>query len=73
MDTGDVRQKMLSLWRKLDEGKITHSEARVHIGFARTVLDTIKVEIAAAHLQGAELPKVQIAKRLRTINGKRAA
>lgn len=62
-DTGDVREKMLALWRKLDQGKITHTEARVHIGFARTVLDTLKVEIAAAHLQDTSLPKVPLATR----------
>jgi hypothetical protein len=28
-DTGDVREKMLALWRKLDQGKISHTEARV--------------------------------------------
>jgi len=72
MDTGNVREKMLALWKKLDQGKITHTEARVHIGFARTVLDTIKVEIAAAHLQDAELPKVPLAsKRMKTIQAPR--
>jgi hypothetical protein len=65
---------MLALWKKLDEGKLTHTEARVHIGFARTVLDTLKVEIAAAHLSEAELPKVQLApKRLKVVSGRRAS
>ena len=73
-DTGDVREKMLALWKKLDQGKISHTEARVHIGFARTVLDTLKVEIAAAHLNDSQLPKVPLApKRLRVIQGKRSA
>lgn len=72
-DTGDVRDKMLALWKKLDQGKITHTEARVHIGFARTVLDTLKVEIAAAHLQESSLPKVRLAtKRPKVIQGSRA-
>jgi hypothetical protein len=72
-DTGDVREKMLALWRKLDQGKITHTEARVHIGFARTVLDTLKVEIAAAHLQDTSLPKVPLAtKKVKVIQARRA-
>lgn len=69
-----MREKMLALWKKLDEGKLTHAEARVHIGFARTVLDTLKVEIAAAHLSEASVPHVQMApKRVKTINGRRAS
>jgi hypothetical protein len=71
-DTGDVREKMLALWRKLDQGKISHTEARVHIGFARTVLDTLKVEIAAAHLNDTALPKVPL-KKFKVINGRKAA
>jgi hypothetical protein len=74
LDTGDVREQMMTLWRKLDQGKITHTEARVHIGFARTVLDTLKVEIAAAHLQDSALPKVPLAtKKLRVIQGRKSA
>ncbi len=73
IDTGDVRDKMLALWKKIDQGKISHTEARVHIGIARTVLDTLKVEIAAAHLQDLALPKVPLAgKRMKTIQGRRA-
>jgi hypothetical protein len=73
IDTGDVREKMLALWKKLDQGKISHTEARVHIGFARTVLDTLKVEIAAAHLNDASLPKVTMTRKVKTIQGKRVA
>lgn len=74
VDTGDVREKMLALWKKVDQGKISHTEARVHIGIARTVLDTLKVEIAAAHLQEAAVPKVPLSTRkVKVINGKRAA
>lgn len=74
IDTGDVREKMLALWRKIDQGKISHTEARVHIGIARTVLDTLKVEIAAAHLQDAALPKVSLVastKKMKTIGATR--
>jgi hypothetical protein len=65
---------MLSLWKKLEDGKLTHAEARVHIGFARTVLDTLKVEIAAAHLSEASLPHVPVAgKRIKAVNGRRVS
>lgn len=56
--TSDIRNKIMALWGRLDRGEISHSEARVHIGFARTVLDTMKVEIAAAHLQSPPEPIV---------------
>lgn len=74
-DTGDIREKMLALWKKVDQGKISHMEARVHIGIARTILDTLKVEIAAAHLEVAGIPKVPLAgkKSLKVIQGKKAA
>ena len=53
MDSEDVREKMIKLWQSFEQGKISPTEARAHIGFARTVIDTMKVEIAAAHLLGA--------------------
>ena len=72
MDTGDVREKMMKLWAKLDQGKLTHAEARAHIGFARTILDTIKVEIAAAHLQDASVPAVPlVGRKMKTIRASR--
>jgi hypothetical protein len=57
-DTADVRRKLLDVWRLLDEKKMSAAEARLHIGLARAVLETLKVEIAAAHLARAELPPV---------------
>jgi hypothetical protein len=59
-DTADIRRKMLTIWKLVDEKKITTSEARLHIGIARTILETIKVEIAAAHLNQANLDPVPI-------------
>lgn len=59
-DTGAIRAKMLSLWTKFDSGKISAGEARTHIGFARTVLETLKVEIAAAHLSEVNVPTVSL-------------
>lgn len=61
-DTAAVRRKMLSLWARFDEGKVPTSEARTHIGFARTVLETLKVEIAAAHLAQVSIPSVPLNK-----------
>lgn len=72
-DTADVREKMLKLWKQVDENKIATPEARVHIGIARTILDTIKVEIAAAHLSQAQIPAVPLLSRAeqKTINARR--
>jgi hypothetical protein len=54
-DTAALRAKMLKLWQLFEQGKLSATEARVHIGFARTVVETIKVEIAAAHLGPAAI------------------
>ncbi len=59
-DTGEIRAKMLKLWTRFDAGKISAGEARTHIGFARTVLETLKVEIAAAHLSEVSVPTVAL-------------
>ena len=53
MDSEDVREKMVKLWQSFEAGKISPTEARAHIGFSRTIIDSMKVEIAAAHLLGA--------------------
>lgn len=55
-DTAALRNKILAIWTKVDKGTMPPAEARIHIGLARTVLDTLKVEIAAAHLKGNQLP-----------------
>lgn len=59
LSTSDLRRRMLTLWDQFDKGKITAGEARVQIGFARTILETLKVEIAAAHL-GATAPALLV-------------
>ena len=59
-DTGDIRDKLVKIWKLVDEKKITTSEARLHIGLARAILETIKVEIAAAHLNRVDLPSVPL-------------
>lgn len=61
-DTADIREKLLAIWKLVDEKKISVTEARLHIGLARAVLDTLKVEIASAHLAQANLPSVPIGK-----------
>jgi hypothetical protein len=48
--TTDIRNKLLDMWDKYEKGEVDALTARVHIGFARATLDTLKVEIAAAHL-----------------------
>lgn len=59
-NTEAIRNKMLALWAKFDSGKISAGEARTHIGFARTVLDSLKVDIAAAHLSESNIPTVTL-------------
>ena len=59
-DTADIRAKLLEVWRQIDEKKISSSEARLHIGVARAILDTLKVEMAAAHLAQQQIPYVPI-------------
>lgn len=70
-DTGDIRRKMMMLWSKFDKGEIAAGEARTHIGFARTVLETLKVEIAAAHLAQVSVPVVDLEPRLNKPNGRK--
>ena len=59
-DTGDLRAKLLEIWKAIDEKKMSSSEARLHISMARAVLDTLKVEMAAAHLAQQQIPSVPI-------------
>lgn len=59
-DTADIRAKLLDIWKKIDEKKISSAEARLHISVARAVLDTLKVEMAAAHLARSDIPPVSI-------------
>jgi hypothetical protein len=59
-DTADIRRKMLEVWRLVNDKKISTSEARLHIGLARVILETLKVEIAAAHLSRSDIPSVSI-------------
>jgi hypothetical protein len=73
-DTAALRQKMLEIWDKIETGEVTAQEARVHIGIARTVLDTLKVEIAAAHLNITSIPPVSLSsKALRALPTRKAA
>jgi hypothetical protein len=59
-DTSDIRAKLLDVWKQIDEKKISSSEARLHISVARAILDTLKVEMAAAHLARSSIPPVAI-------------
>ena len=58
-DTSDIRAKLLEIWKQVDDKSISLAEARLHISVARAVLDTLKVEIAAAHLTQA-IPSVPL-------------
>ena len=59
-DTADIRAKMLRLWKLLDDNKITATQLRLHIGVARVILETLKVEMAAAHLNKSNIDAVPI-------------
>lgn len=73
-DTHEIRKEMLDLWKQFKAGKLSATEARTHIGFARTVMETLKVEIAAAHLNVAHVPAVSLqTKTIRSIGGRKAA
>ena len=56
--TSDIRKRILHVWKLVDEKKISSAEARLQMGLARTVLETMKVEIAAAHLAQADIPPI---------------
>ena len=60
-DTADVREKLLRVWKLVDEKKITMGEARMQVSLARAVLETLKVESAAAHLSQVQIPPVSVA------------
>lgn len=61
-DTADIREKLLRVWKQVDEKKISLGDARLQISLARAVLETLKVEIAAAHLSQANIPSVSLSK-----------
>ena len=63
-DTADIRAKMLELWEKINKNEISAAEVRLHIGIARVILDTLKVEMMAAHLNQTHIPSVLIKPRL---------
>lgn len=58
--TADIRMKMLKLWKQVDEGTISASQLRLHIGLARVILETLKVEMTAAHLSQVNIPPVTV-------------
>lgn len=59
-NTADIRAKLLEVWKQIDDKTISSSEARLHISVARAILDTLKVEMAAAHLAQTQIPPVPI-------------
>jgi len=59
-DTADLRLKLLEIWKQIENKKISSSEARLQISVARAILDTLKVEMTAAHLTQQDIPSVSI-------------
>jgi len=74
-DTVALREKMLKLWAQFDRGELSATEARVHIGFARSIIETLKVEIAAAHLGPGTITSMRLERRspIRVLAGKKRA
>jgi len=62
-DTADIRAKILAVWKAVDEKKMTVTEARLHMGLARTILETLRVEIMAAHLTQSSIPPINVTRR----------
>lgn len=62
-NTFEIREKMLQIWKQVDDKTMSASEARLHIGLARLILETLKVEIAAAHLAQLDIPSVPLGTR----------
>ena len=54
-NTIDLRQKLLGLWEKFEKGDMDSQEAKTHIGFAKTTIDSMKLEIAAASVMGSNI------------------
>jgi hypothetical protein len=59
-DTADMRARLLRIWKQIEAKEISAAEARLQIGVARAILETIKVEIAAAHLSTAQIPAIPV-------------
>ena len=49
-DTQDIRDRMNKVLERIEAKTISASEAKLQISVCRTMLDSLKVDIAAAHL-----------------------
>jgi hypothetical protein len=58
--TGHLKAKILELWTAFENGEISAVEGRVHIGMARTIIETVKVELAASRPNVIEVPTVPL-------------
>ena len=52
--TADIRDFIQTTIEDIQQGRVTNAVARTRLNAARTYLDTIKVDMAAAHM-GVEL------------------
>lgn len=48
--TSDLRNTLNQLYSDLQGNKVSNSSARARVQIAKTILDTLKIEIAAANL-----------------------
>lgn len=49
-DTSELRDGLIALLADLESGNVSNSAARARVTIAKAILDTVKVEIAAASL-----------------------
>jgi len=59
-DTQDIRDKMNKIWERVEAKTISAAEAKLQISLARTMLESLKVDIAAAHLAQSKIPSVSV-------------
>ena len=71
--TADIREKMLQIWKQIDEKKITAAEARLHMQAARVILETVRIEIMAAHLARTDIPPVSLIAPAITVTGRKVS
>lgn len=66
-DTSDIRNLLLDTLKGVQKKEISATEARLVIGLSRAILDTLKVEMAAAHLAQANTPSVSLTSRVGSV------
>jgi len=70
-ETGELRAKMYKIWKAFEAKKISNAEAKLHISFTRSILETRRLEIASLYLaQQVQMPPAGLGSRPRLSHGK---